>query len=361
MTALDPRLAGIVHELTTDIPTKVYSAGPRCRNTSCIVPLAAQLVDDPTTNTGFHYGCEEPPSAFRGTDGDVLAARAAADPPPGIDTATPTSMPAGPPPPTLPVLRDILTAHDANSARSVQTAIGPSEIGEPCQRALAYRLTGTPTSRTETIPWAPIQGTAVHAYIADALQAHNEQLGRERWIVEERVHCDDEVSGSGDAFDTDTATVLDWKVVGDSTLDWCRPNPRGRPPRPDGRMKPVYRTQAHLYGLGHQRAGRDVRWVRIVLLSRSHDYAKGTEWTEAFDPELAIRALMRMYATQDLARDLDLANNPALWAVVPAEVGDGCRFCNYHRPGGPADGTGCPGDVAAADRASARMADGLIP
>jgi hypothetical protein len=109
-------------------------------------------------------------------------------------------------------------------------------------------------------------------------------------------------------------------------------------------MRAEYRIQAHLYGLGHERAGRDVRWVRIACLSRGWDFGKSWEWTEAYDPEIAIRALDRMYATEDLITQLDLAGNPALWGAVPATPTKDCRYCRFFRPNTPADGTGCPGN-----------------
>lgn len=243
----------------------------------------------------------------------------------------------------------MLIDFEATSARSVQKSIGPSEIGVACQRALAYRLRDTPERVDPRVPWAPIQGTATHAYMADVLQWHNKQLGRNRWIVEERVYPDDEHPGSGDAYDWDCETVIDWKLVGDSSLTKYRRH-----------VRPEYRIQAHLYGLGHERAGRPVKWVRLVYLARDWDYEKSFEWTEAYDPSIAIHALDRLYATSDLLNTLDVTNSPELWNAVPATPTADCRYCKFYRPGSPADQTGCPGDVAVDQRKAAKFTDGLI-
>lgn len=255
------------------------------------------------------------------------------------------------PPSTVAELRTMLIDHDANSARSLQRSIGPSEIGVPCDRQLGMRLHNIPQRADARVPWAPIQGTAVHAYLADVLLRHNELLGRQRWIVEERVYPDDEHPGSGDAYDCDNALVADWKIIGPNSLKKYRKT-----------VRPEYRAQAHLYGYGHERAGRPVRWVRLVYLARSHDFEESFEWTEAYDPEIAIRALDRLYAIADLTgpNGLDVVTNPALWAAVPALPTPDCRWCRYFRPGKPADNTGCPGDAAAAERYASKFTDGLI-
>lgn len=324
MTVPKEKLDAIIAQLTDGIPPVIRNAKPSCR--ACDVPLDAKLVDDQATNTGLHALCDEPTS-----------------------TPAPPAAEHVEPPSTITELRGLLISHDANSARSRQTTIGPSEIGMNCQRALAYRLANAPEQPDARVPWAPIIGTAVHAYIADMLTAHNQILGRERWIVEQRVWPDDEISGSGDAFDTDTGTVIDWKITGDNSITKYRKA-----------MRPEYRIQAHLYGLGHERAGRDVRWVRIVCLSRSHDYDKSWEWTERFDRDVAFAALHRLYTTQDLINDLRLTDNPALWGAVPSQPTPDCRYCRYFRPGKPAGADGCPGDPDVNQRRIDKFTDGLI-
>ncbi|HLU44561.1 MAG TPA: hypothetical protein VKZ67_06015, partial [Natronosporangium sp.] len=224
---------------------------------------------------------------------------------------------ATPPPSTVAEMRDVLTSLDASRPRSRQTTLGPSELGTPCQRQIAMKLAGVPRQLPDhRPPWAPMQGTAVHGLMEEALRFHNQQLGRERWVVEERLRIDHEISGSGDAYDLDHQMVVDWKYVGTTAL---RKVKRSTVPNHD-LVSPDYRVQAHLYGYGHARAGRPVKWVRLVFLARSHNYDDSAEWTEAYQPEIAIAALDRYYATQDLIgpHGLHLAANPGLWPAVPA-------------------------------------------
>src|SRR5690606_10389784 len=174
----------------------------------------------------------------------------------------------GPPPSTVAEMRDVLTSLDASRPRSRQTRLGPSELGTPCQRQLAMKLAGIPRRPADKRPpWAPMQGTAIHALMEEALRYHNARLGRQRWVIEERLQIDAEIAGHGDAYDTDTGTVVDWKYVGTTALRDLRRNVPN-----EQLVKPDYRVQAHLYGYGHERAGRQVRWVRLVFLARSHDF-----------------------------------------------------------------------------------------
>lgn len=237
------------------------------------------------------------------------------------------------PPPTVVELEAILARFEADKPRSRQTALGPSEVGVECQRALAYRLLNTPTKPDPRLPWAPIVGTAVHATIAEALEADNTRLGRQRWIVEQRVHPDDDHPGSCDAYDADVFMVVDWKLVGDKSLA-----------RLPVEMSLDYETQAHLYGLGYERAGHRVDWVRICLLTRSsHDFRQSREWTRPYDRELAERALARVADTRKLITGLRLAQGDAGWAQVPAQSSKPCSWCKYHRAGPAPTKDGCPG------------------
>ncbi len=237
------------------------------------------------------------------------------------------------PPSTVVELEGILARHEAAKPRSQQTALGPSEVGVECQRALAYRLLNTPEKPADRLPWAPIVGTAVHAAIAEALEAENERLGRQRWIVERRVHPSDDLAGSSDAYDADHAAVVDWKLCGAKSIA-----------RYQQKMSPEYETQAHIYGLGYENAGYEVRWVRICMLAReSHDFRLSREWTRPYDRGHAERALARVKETRQMIVGLRLAHGDANWSKVPGQSSKPCSWCRYHRPGPKPTRAGCPG------------------
>jgi hypothetical protein len=238
-----------------------------------------------------------------------------------------------PPPSTVVELEQILARYEASRPRSQQTALGPSEVGMECQRALAYRLLNTPEKPDPRLPWAPLVGTAVHATIAEALEEENKRLGRERWIVEHRVTAAPDLSGSCDAYDVDNCCVVDWKLTGERSLAELPHH-----------MKPEYETQAHVYGLGYENAGREVRWVRICLLARaSHDFRMSREWTRPYDRAHAEAALARLAETKKLITGLKLAQGDRGWAEVPGSSSKPCSWCRYFKPGDGPTRQGCPG------------------
>ena len=306
---------------------------PHCL-ADCGTPLAVELVADPDTGAGWHLGCEP--------------------------------QPAGPPPSTVTELRQVLIDYDASRPRSMQKRLGPSELGTPCQQQMARKLAGAPRRPVDAPTWAPFQGTAVHAEMENVVAFWNTQLGRERWLAEDDLEVDpglpdvDGIRGHGDAFDRDHGMVVDWKHVGTTALNKLRTAKRMGKPTAE-QVSPEYRVQGHLYGLGHERKGRDVRHVRLVLLARSWQYDDSEEWTEAYDPDIAYLAIDRYYATVQLLLDLDVANHPAFIAAVPATPSaDSCKWCPFHRPGQPAGWDGCAGDQAAQERRVDRFTDGLI-
>src|SRR5438034_11818569 len=116
----------------------------------------------------------------------------------------------------------------AAAPRSLQVAMEPSEAGEPCTRRLAYKMLDWHRSGRDLDPWAAVQGVSVHAWLAEAFRVENERLGRERYLVEQRVTpvtaADAQLglpgwlTGSCDLFDRDTGLVSDWKLTSPDRL-----------------------------------------------------------------------------------------------------------------------------------------------
>jgi hypothetical protein len=251
-----------------------------------------------------------------------------------------------PPPSTLDEVRGALMRYENSRPRSVQRTLGPSELGTPCDRQIGLKLAGV-QRHERGLPWAPMCGTAVHGLMEQVLQAENERLGRQRWVIEQQVQLDDELSGHGDAFDTDWGMVVDWKYSGTT----ARRKASRRTVPNEELVSPEYRTQAHLYGLGHRNAGRDVRFVRLVFLARSHDFAESVEWTEQYDERIAVDAMMRFYGIRDRVLALNASRNPESLKLIEAAPGDACKWCPFQRvtpPGGAiVDATGCAGNTEA--------------
>lgn len=245
---------------------------------------------------------------------------------------------------TLDVVRQLIVDYDASRERTLQTDLGPSDLGSPCARQMAMKLAGIPERVEWTVPWGPIQGTAIHGLMEQVLAMDNarhiELTGSPRWLIEERVQIDDAVRGTSDAYDLITDTVIDWKYVGVTSLKKAG---RHTIPAPK-RISQGYRVQLHLYGLGHQRAGRTPKRVQVIFLARGHDFDASVEWTEPYREDVALWALDRYYRIREQVAVRDMAAHPELLAEVPtAATEDACKYCSFRRAGAPTDGTGCPG------------------
>lgn len=294
----DEELAALLTRLNAPTPHDRAMAALADLKPEPVCRVCLEALDMRDADVGTHWECDAPP----------------------VD--------ARQPPPTLPELSAALIAYERSRERSLQVAIGPSEIGVTCDRRLGYALRNAPRQPDAKVPWAPLIGTALHGVNAEALTADNERLGRQRWLVEQRVYPSPEIGGNTDAYDTDTDTVIDWKVVGKSTVEKALRHGPGQ----------QYEVQAHTYGRGWQRLGYDPRWVRIVFLPRwSHTIDDAYEWTAPYSRAIAERALERV-------RNLD-ASLSEDWASVPATpTSDACHFCPYHRPKvQTVDFHGCPG------------------
>lgn len=202
------------------------------------------------------------------------------------------------------IIEDAIT----NQPRSLQTRIGPSEIGTPCDHCLAAKLAGW--SKTEDgVPWLPFIGTAVHAALEEIFNTHNatHHDGGLEWLPERKVTIGDllgePVTGHSDLFHIPAGTVVDWKIVGKTTLRKAKTGPSR-----------VYRYQAHSYGQGYANEGLTVAHVAIYFLPRDAvSLDQAIPWTEPFMPALAAEALTRAAA---------LATNVAAMATLGDEARD---------------------------------------
>lgn len=231
-----------------------------------------------------------------------------------------------------------------NAPRSLQKRIGPSEVGDPCERKLTYKLLDWPeVPGRDHDPIASVLGTGFHAWMEEAFTARQALLpdGRPRYKVEERVtvregYTDDAtLAGSSDLYDRATGTVFDWKLVGVSSLD----NYRRKGPGPQ------YRTQAHLYGLGQENAGEQPQRVAIVFVGRYHELRVHV-WTEPYNRQVALDGLARLDRIRErtTTASAGLANyDHNWWSQIPTSEQAKCRFCPWLTPGSADLAVGCPG------------------
>lgn len=208
-----------------------------------------------------------------------------------------------------------------NQPRSQQTLIGPSEIGIDCDRCLGHKLAGTP--QRQEVAWLPYIGTAMHAQLERVfLDAGIDG----RWATETKVWVGDidgqEIHGSCDLYDDANGTVVDFKVVGATTLRMARIGPSAQ-----------YRIQAHLYGRGWQHNGAQVNAVAIWYLPRNATMlTEGVWWQENYDEQVAIDALARADA---LAQAIRILGAEAILSTLQRKPG--CYDCRRYPalPGDP--------------------------
>jgi hypothetical protein len=225
-----------------------------------------------------------------------------------------------------------------NHPRSQQVRIGPSEIGIECARRIGYKLLNHPEVNDRGVPWKPTIGTAVHTWLEEVFGKLNAKLGvQDRFLLEQTVDVGEiggqTITGHCDVYDSVTASVIDWKVVGGEQLSKYRKfGPGGQ-----------YRAQAHLYGRGWQRQGRPVQNVAVMFLPRDRELNMAHFWHEPYDESVATTALTR---AEGIAKLTGAAGTAALGLLPTADIW--CRYCPYFSAGSKdLVGDGCPGDPRA--------------
>lgn len=214
------------------------------------------------------------------------------------------------------IIRDALL----NQPRSLQRQIGPSEIGEPCDRWVMWKIVGREEPKRAQVPWKPALGTFAHAGLEEIFGRANGNY--DEWVTEHKVtvgYLPDgtAITGHSDLFHVPTRTVIDWKIVGDRQLQSYRAN------GPSER----YRVQAHLYGGGFtmdpEPWGATER-VAIYFLPRDREFEKGYFWSEPWNPTIWSDALNRL---NRLWRECDRVGMPTAAEALPLCENRFCHWC----------------------------------
>lgn len=185
---------------------------------------------------------------------------------------------------TIPDLLDIHEDAIRNHPRTLQKLIGPSSLGAACDRCLALELAQMePEGDEEDASWLPELGHAVHHWFDLNVMRWMARTGEMRYIDEGKVAVGTvggvEITGNSDVFDLYTNTVVDYKIVGTTTLREVR---RHGP-------KLTYLRQAHCYGYGWERAGYPVASVAIWFVPRNgRTLRDGHVHQEPYDRQIAL-------------------------------------------------------------------------
>ena len=172
------------------------------------------------------------------------------------------------------LLLHVLHAKDASRDRSMQTEVGPSEIGG-CKRKVWYRLNAQPHTNDNQSKLAAIMGTAIHAAIEDAIGSLDPEA--KEYLVETEVAYGD-MKAHVDLFVPSTGAVIDWKTSKIKNLGYFPSNQQ--------------RWQVQLYGYLLSKNGYDVKTVNLVAIARDGAEKDIKVHTEPYDETMAHAALL---------------------------------------------------------------------
>lgn len=212
--------------------------------------------------------------------------------------------------------------HQRNDAtpRHLQRELGISDISHPCKRKLAYGILEAEQCNPPYDPLPSIFGTALHSWLDSAFTHANNVLGRHRYLCETRVSPTDWLSGTSDLFDTDVGAVIDFKSLGKSSFN-----------KNKKQLSEPYRRQIHIYGMGFERAGHEVKYVGALLLPRSGMLTQAHLALEPYDRSIAEQALKDRETVICLLNDLRVEEFPERLTLIE-KSGPSCLFCPWFAP-----------------------------
>jgi hypothetical protein len=230
-------------------------------------------------------------------------------------------------------ITNVIRAKSDNSPRSKVVRIGPSEIGDPCLRKLSYKLMEVPKTNSFSDPWPSVSGTAIHAWLAEAFEADNENDDHSAWLVEHRVTARPGLTGTVDLFDTNRGTVIDHKCVGATSM---------KTRKADGPTEQQV-IQLNIYGFGLEQQGYEVNKIALAFYPLGGMLSGMHTWVGDYDKDVAIEAMLRLDSTVELIAMLDPEAHPERWELIPAATSRGCSYCPWFVPGSDNLAIGCPG------------------
>jgi len=223
----------------------------------------------------------------------------------------------------------IIRNSDSNKPRSLQVNIGPSEVGEPCLRKLAYKLIQVPKVNEFSDPWPAISGTAIHEWLASAFGETNDG----DWLVEHRITARPGLSGTVDLFDVANGIVIDHKCVGATSM---------KARKLEG---PTHQqlVQLHIYAYGLEQQGHEVKQVALAFYPLGGMLSGLHVWVGDYNEQIALDAMSRMDDLITLLTAADVEENPENWKVIPIEPSRTCNYCPWYTPDSDDLTKGCAG------------------
>ncbi|PRH79345.1 hypothetical protein C6N75_09680 [Streptomyces solincola] len=238
-------------------------------------------------------------------------------------------------------LKEMFHGYSNRQERSQQKALGPSEIGSPCDRRLAMSLMRLPRVNPGGDGWASFVGTCVHVGLAEMFTWADAGSGRYAVEVPLTFYSPFVPRGTADLLDRVLFMIDDHKLMG----KWSRNKLKSSGP------SPTYRVQAHTYAYGARKRGERIEHVAIIGWPRDESSLEDLYvWTEPYNPKVALDALARVDAlaerlkgcTETLGLHNDGCSCPSdaeKAMALPFNNSD-CRYCPFYMPGAQASGNG---------------------
>lgn len=237
-------------------------------------------------------------------------------------------------------LREIVVRQAHRQPRSVQRALGPSELGQQCHRAVVGKMVGVSETNHVADPWPSIVGTAVHAWFAEKFLLENTTSGIIRWVPEQKVAAPELLQnpGTADLYDAHYKVVVDHKCLGPTTMAEVK-SKQGPPWH--------YIVQMLIYAQGYRALGLPVH--RVVLAAWPRTAPTLDEmycWEQPYEPARDDAILRQVAAVTEQRRRVaqEVLAGRIRIEDVPRTPSHSCFFCGQYRPQSALDGRpGCPG------------------
>lgn len=216
--------------------------------------------------------------------------------------------------------REFMWQATSQTKRTLQTNIGPSEIGNACDRAISYKVHGTPEVNLRGINMSATSGTALHAWMEGRLDDLFGNTGR--YLSETPIEYRG-VKGTCDLYDRYKRRVVDFKTTSKTRLNQLLKK----------RVMPAeYRVQTSIYAAGLASQGYEIDEVAIVVIVREGNDLECMTFVMDYDQQVADDAIDRLERLKDIAPE-DTEATPNIL----------CRYCPFYLPESTDLTVGCPG------------------
>lgn len=219
-------------------------------------------------------------------------------------------------------LRELIYTGATNSARSLQTDIGISEVGTECARQLAYKAAGTLPVNLDADPMPSIIGTGFHLHMEKIFRG----LDPRRWLVETPVAYRG-IRGTADLFDRRRRLLIDWKSTSKSKINRLR---KDQPPM-------QAQVQIQIYAAAMAALGEQVDRCALAYVPRDGKLDDLWVWSAVPDQKIADQWIDRL---EGIHNNIAKGDTPAGAAPTPGLL---CGFCAYHAPTSTDQSRACPG------------------